>query len=401
MTAKNVDPEDNNQVQTWLAHIHALAEEIGPRGPTTEGERQGHQYCRDVFAKLDFEPHWETFRSARSIFTPHLLASLAMLVAYFIYPRAGRASAVVAAVIAVVALASELLELSFITNPLRWIVPKGESQNVYAVQEPAGEHNQDLILIGHVDSQRTPLIFKSPRWVKAYQNFTTLAFVAFMIMTVLYVLGAFTQWYWVWPVSALSALCAVLLAAICMQAEGTPFTHGANDNATAVGLLLTLAERLREDPLEHTRVWFLASGCEEVQHYGAIDFLDRHLGEFTNPHALVFEMLGCAGPAWLEREGIVIPFKASPEMLVMAEEVNKAHPELDGYPVRISGGNTEMADALRRGIPAITLFGMTRENIAPYWHQVGDTVDKIDPQALARNYEFTWHMIQALDETSK
>jgi len=59
-----------------------------------------------------------------------------------------------------------------------------------------------------------------------------------------------------------------------------------------------------------------------------------------------------------------------------------------------------MADALRCGIPALTLFGMTRENIAPYWHQVGDTVDKIDPTALERNYAFTWHFLQALDEAA-
>jgi len=29
------------QIQTWLKHIHMLAEEIGPRGPTTEGEDRG------------------------------------------------------------------------------------------------------------------------------------------------------------------------------------------------------------------------------------------------------------------------------------------------------------------------------------------------------------------------
>ena len=59
-----------------------------------------------------------------------------------------------------------------------------------------------------------------------------------------------------------------------------------------------------------------------------------------------------------------------------------------------------MADALRRNIPALTLFGITREDIAPYWHQAEDTVDKIDPQALGRNYAFTCHFMQALDEAA-
>ena len=169
------------------------------------------------------------------------------------------------------------------------------------------------------------------------------------------------------------------------------------DNATAAGLVVTLAEHLRDNPLQHTRVWLACTGCEEVQHYGAIDFFARHKAQFVKPHALVFEMLGCAGPAWLTSEGIIIPFRADPKMISLAEQVARQHPDLDAYPVGIEGGNTEMADALRQGIPAITLFGITRDGVAPYWHVPGDTFDKIDPAVLNRNYAFTWHMIQALD----
>ena len=56
-------------------------------------------------------------------------------------------------------------------------------------------------------------------------------------------------------------------------AERTPFTAGANDNASAVGLVLTLAEAPVSPPLAHTRVWQACTGCEEVQHYGADPFL--------------------------------------------------------------------------------------------------------------------------------
>jgi len=43
MTTPANSPETNyqTQIQTWLKHIHLLAEEIGPRGPTTEGEARG------------------------------------------------------------------------------------------------------------------------------------------------------------------------------------------------------------------------------------------------------------------------------------------------------------------------------------------------------------------------
>jgi hypothetical protein len=50
------------------------------------------------------------------------------------------------------------------------------------------------------------------------------------------------------------------------------------------------------------------------------------------------------------------------------------------------------------GIPAITLTGMLPDGNAPYWHQVEDTYDKIDPQVLERAFAFTSAFIRALDE---
>ena len=43
-----------------------------------------------------------------------------------------------------------------------------------------------------------------------------------------------------------------------------------------VGLVLALAEALVKQPLRRTRVWLVCTGCEEVRHYGAIDFFRRH-----------------------------------------------------------------------------------------------------------------------------
>ncbi len=230
----------NAPVETWLSHIRALAVDIGSRGPTTEGERRGAAYCAEALRRLGLAPQVEGFASATSIFQPHLIAAGAMLLAFALYQLAGRASAAVAAVISSVALVSDLLELSFIDNPLRRSVTKGPSQNVVAVAPPAAEHRQDLVLIGHIDTQRTPLVFSTPRWVAIYKAFTTVAFVLFAGQALLYLLGAFTGWPWIWPASILSAIGAVLLMALCIEAERTPFTAGANDNASAVGLVLTL-----------------------------------------------------------------------------------------------------------------------------------------------------------------
>lgn len=384
-------------VNKWLEHVRVLSVEIGPRGSTTEGERRGANYCQDEMEKLGLQARLEAFQSARSIFLPHLLASLFMLVAFLIYPLAERLSAAVAFGISLVSLASELLELGFKDNLLRRIVPKGPSQNAVATLSPSGEHRQDLVLIGHIDTQRTPLIFKSKTWVDAYKAFTTIAFVLFAVQVLVFLLGWVFQWGWTWYAAIPSAVCAVLLAAMCIQADLTPFTPGANDNATAVGLVLALAEQFQQTPLQHTRLFLVCTGCEEVQHYGAIDFFKRHRAEMVHPKALVFEMLGCAGPAWLTREGIIVPFHADQDLLHMVERLSQAHPEWGAYPTQISGGNTEMADCVRFNVPALTLFGLTPDGEAPYWHQAEDTFDKLDPQVMGQAYDMAVTLIREID----
>jgi hypothetical protein len=388
----------SNQINNWLRHIRVLAEEIGPRGSTREGERRGHEYCRATFSELELEARWETFRSAKSVFHPFLIVSLIMLLAFILYPLAGQISAVVSALIVLATFISAVLELSLRDNPLRRIVPKGDSQNVFTVIPPTREIRQDLVLIGHVDSQHTPLIFSSLRWLAVYQVFATAALISFGVMVLIYLVGIFTQWGWIWPVSGIGAFFAVLLLALCVQAVNTPFTHGANDNATAAGMILALAEHFRHMPMKNTRLWLVCTGSEEALHDGTIDFFRRHKGELINPKAVVLESLGCAGPSWLVGEGIVLPIFPDPNLLDLAEKVAKAHPELEAYPSRVSGGVTEMSDAIRAGVPAITLMGMTRENILPYWHQTADTVDKIDLEILERNYAFAWNLFRALDE---
>ncbi|MGE5249414.1 MAG: M28 family metallopeptidase [Bacteroidota bacterium] len=386
------------QVSAWLRHVRALAVDIGPRGSTREGERKGAEYAQEQFRKLGLEPVWETFQSARSIFLPHLIGSAGMLAAFIIYPLGGKITAAVAALLSILVLVSELQELGLRDNLYRRIIPKGGSQNVYAVLPPSGEHKRDLILVGHLDSQRTPFIFRSPAHVKAYGNLTTVIFIAFIAQAALYTLSIFAAWPWVWYATIPAAVCALLLAAICIEADSTPFTAGANDNATGTGLVLAFAEHFAGHPLRHTRIWAVCTGCEEVQHYGMTDFYKRHRGELKNPAAVVFEMLGCAGPSWLAREGIIVPFRPDARLARMVQGLADEHPEWCAYPARVNGGNTEMADAVRFNVPAITLMGMSPDGVAPYWHQRADTFDKLDPDVMERSWALTAALLHRIDE---
>jgi hypothetical protein len=164
-----------------------------------------------------------------------------------------------------------------------------------------------------------------------------------------------------------------------------------------VGMVLELAKEFSQVRLEHTRLYCVITGCEEVQHYGAIDFFHRHRAEMKDPRGLVFELVGCEGPAWCTKEGIIIPFLADPALVRLAEQTSLNHPEWQAYPVTIKGGNSEMADCIRNNVPAITLFGLSRQGVAPFWHQPGDTYEKIKPEVLNQYFTLSKEMILEID----
>ncbi|MCC6905745.1 MAG: M28 family peptidase [Anaerolineae bacterium] len=394
-------------ISEWFRHINMLAGQIGPRGSTRSEEHQAAEYCAREYQRLGLAPQVDRFQSATSIYLIHTLVSACMLLSFMLYPLWGNTGEALAIILAAVAMFSIVRELLFQNNPLRRLLPRGMSQNVITRIMPSDEHREDLILIGHLDTNRTPLLFSSTGWIKAWRVFSSIAFFSFCGQVFLYTTGIVTHWPWIWPVSSVSALCAFLLMALTLQAELSAYSPGANDNATGAGIVLALARHLHDEPLRHTRVWLVNTGCEEVKHYGAIDFFDRYRSEFRNPKALVFEMLGRDKPGWLTREGIisVFTYRADRAMLALAHQVAALYPDHGGHPTWVAGGHTEMADALRVGIPALTLIGLGPDGTSMHysgpelhWHTPLDTPDRLDVGCLSRAYVLAWAFIRALDE---
>jgi len=61
MAPKRMDVTTESSVRTWLGHVKALADGIGPRGSATPGERRGSEYCAGVLRDLGYSPITEIF----------------------------------------------------------------------------------------------------------------------------------------------------------------------------------------------------------------------------------------------------------------------------------------------------------------------------------------------------
>lgn len=382
-----------------IDHIRYLAETIGPRGSTTPQEAEAARYAADVLKKSALEPVTEPFTSARSAWYPYVLFTGLALLAEVLFWAAGRTGAVIAAVLTAGALASVLLELAFRPNPIRWVLPKGRSQNVWARRMPTGDVRQNVVLMGHLDTHRTPLVFSTDRWVRLFGRLVPIGLASAVALLVLFIIGAVVPGL-LWRLLSLPFALVILgVFLITLQADFSPYTAGANDNATGAGIVLSLAERLVREPLAHTAVWLVLSGCEEVGCYGAEDFARRHRKELGRAIWITLDSVGGAhsSPAYLTHETFLLTVPSDPELVALTERIAARYPEWDLHPHRFRGAYTEGSIAAKYGFRVLTFTSHRRDGILPQWHRPTDTVEHLDPQVVEHTEALVWEVLQEID----
>jgi hypothetical protein len=384
---------------TAMRHLHHLAVAIGPRGSTTPQEREAAAYVRERFEAAGLETHWEPFRAPVSGWRPFAIAAVIGLVSVVLVAFGGRPGALVAAVAMAVATASVFLEMYFQRNPLRALVARGDSQNVWARVPSAGPATRRVLLVGHLDTHRTPWVFTSPGRLAAFRVVTTVGIAGFVVGTLLFAaVGLVDLPAWRGLVWALAPIYLVVLA-LTAQPDTTPFTHGANDNASGAAIVLSLAESLASDPLARTEVWALGSGCEEVGSYGAQAFADAHRAELPGLVAISVDNVGGAGAGvcYTSVEGMVFPLRPSPELFGLAERIRAERPDLNAYSLPYTTLHTDATALMVRGVPSLSFVGLSPAGAIPEWHQASDRFERVDAAAVGRTEAFVLELLRRID----
>jgi Zn-dependent M28 family amino/carboxypeptidase len=191
----------------------------------------------------------------------------------------------------------------------------------------------------------------------------------------------------------LLALGALLLAERELRGEDVP---GANDNASGVAVAAQLAIERVAEPLEHTRLVFLATGCEESGLLGSQAFLrarDTRGWLFVN----LDNVGGDATLRYVTREGVGIRWDADPLLVALAGRIAEERPELGLEPSDGPIGLTyDASPVLARGGRAITFVAGDRGAI-PNYHWPTDTTSNVEPRALARALEVGRGMLAGID----
>jgi hypothetical protein len=160
----------------------------------------------------------------------------------------------------------------------------------------------------------------------------------------------------------------------------SPIVPGANDNLSAVAVLVALAERLREEPIEGLRVVLASCGAEEVIQGGIYGFARRHFPALDRERTwfLNLETVGSPRLIMLEGEGPVVMedyHDRGFRDLVAAAADRAGAPVQRGLRARNS---TDAVLPSRAGYPTATLASMDRYKALSNYHLMSDTPENLD-----------------------
>ena len=163
--------------------------------------------------------------------------------------------------------------------------------------------------------------------------------------------------------------------------DSVPATPGANDNASAVAVILETARVvLAGSPLRNDLVLLFTDGEEPAPRFGSTPFVSEHPWASDIGFVVNLEAIGSGGPSllietngsdeWIiDRYAEAVPYPAAFSFLTAGVEL-------------IGGSNTDFAPFRDAGVPGLE---MAYAHGSPIYHTPSDSVDVVSPRSLQQH----------------
>ena len=397
-TAAPIEDALANPDPAWMRERLVELEAI-PRPSASAGEREAAEWLVGCFAELGVTARIEAEQAHGTYWWPLGIGAAAGALGGLAALRGHRALGFALGAAGTAGIADDFPPGQ---RRLRRLLPRRETYNVVAELGPA-EAERTVVLVAHHDAAHAGLVFHpalpqlADRLGMIEGNDTSPPLMAPVIGgPALAALGAATG-------SRLLSKLGVLLgsgSATAMLDIGLrEVVPGANDNATAVVLLLAIARRLLEEPPLQTRVMLLSTGAEESFSEGMKGFGERHFGELPTESTffLCVDTLGSPHLNVLRGEGF----------LRMHEYPQPALELLDGlaaelgiwlYPnLRLRNG-TDGLEPLAAGYPTAALCSCTELKQPGNYHWPSDVSANVDFDTLSDAVRLSEAVLRRLDQ---
>lgn len=377
---------------TAYANLTEIIHAFGARPATTEAESRLRAYLMRRLQERGLTVFEQPFHSTPSLAPMWLTVSaLFVLSAVLAWQSAGGAWMVGA----VASAAAMLMFWGLVSG--RWdatrLFPQRESANLVAVAPAQHTPRRKVVLMAHIDTQRAALMWH-PKHVRAFgRNFQLQAglLILHTLLAIALALSPMLGQAWLAGlargVMTLGGLVALYGIGVLLHRELLlPYVQGANDNGSGTAAVLTLMERLAQNPLPDTEVWGVFTGCEEVGRPSGAFAFEREYGyPLRDAEFLIIDHIGLGEPRYLTAEAMLPRAHAHPEMIQQVEQLAAAHPEFHLKPSAVPhGAYTDALPFYLGGYKAIALWCEQEPNLPPNWHWITDTLENISAADLER-----------------
>lgn len=384
-------------------HVLDLSKRIGARGAGSDGETAAASYILRVMSEFDADIEVETFSSWKSDLHALIMLYLAAAVAYAAFQLSFAVSIAISATVFLV----------FQMEVYSWgvaskLLPRSKASNVIASVAPTGVPRRTVVLTANYDSARSSPL-GGRRLARAYRLLIILSFVSITAIGLLAIFGqgasllkiSTNSIFLTWLICApFPAFLLVLSAAMIWGEIRGRYTAGANDNASGVGVLLSVTGAVAAKPLENTTVWGVATGRGAAGGRGMVSLLKRHRRDLKHAFIINLDHLGRGSTRIVTREGAMLGFHSSRRLTRLAF---KAAGRSEGLNIARGKCRVKKSDAMVatvRGYSAVTIGGTSGGSYDGF-KDADDTYEKIQRASLDRSARFVRLLLEEIDDLAR
>ncbi len=385
-----------------MDHISVLAGEIGFRVATTDGEHRAANYIEQEMRSYGLqdirqEPFPCSAELVSSIF-PYLYAILGSSLLAPLAPLFGFTGLLGAP-------AALMSEFRANKGPVTWLTRKGTSHNVIGILPARSEVKSRIVLLTHYDSVRVRNFMKPHKGKSSSRFIMPLVGLSYVTALGSSALGFVarrrknkrlartTQGV----SSAASAALLTLTTPLLMgQMVRGVDGEGANDNASGVAVLLSLAEHMVSTPLEHTEIWFVATGGEEIGLVGARALADKHGKTLKDAYFFAIDTVGAGRIHYTVQENFLGRADVSHDVVDILVTASEKGPH-GAIPFVLRAGGTDAGAMLAKHYKAASISCLTEEGKFPEINWPTDTRTYVEPEMPAKVTAFMKDVLCEID----
>ena len=371
------------------------------RGSATDGEAEAARLLAGMMRERGLDPAVEQEPAVGGFWQSTGLAAGAGVVAGALGGRSRCRGALLAGTAA--ALIADDVDNG--AHLLRRALPQGRTTNVLAwAGDPSAR--ETVVLVAHHDAAHTGLMFHpglvplvnriAPGWYAKQKTSTQTG----RLLVLGPALVALASALGLRRLRRVGVLWSAATAALLADVARSPVVPGANDNLSAVAVLLAVAEQLAERPVADVRVLLLSTGSEESFMEGMRGFVRRHSCELdpARTRFLAYECVGSPHLMLMEGEGMLRmrdhDASLREELQASADEVGVAL----WRGLRLGAGGTDALPAMRAGYRSACLAACTDLKTPANYHWKTDVPENLSWPTIEQAALVTMRLIRRVGE---